>query len=207
VPGATGSTGSTGGTGGEGVTGPTGPSGPTGPAGNTGLTGNTGNIGNTGNTGKTGATGVTGVTGASACQPGIVAIAGGTGAGAGNNLDTEATDYFSLVGQTSPNTTTTNGNTMVICGGTLSAFSVTLSGAPSTGDNYAFTLMVNGTATGITCTISALETTCTDTTAPTEITLNPGTTVNVRSVPNSNPDPQTATVSASYNRAGGGPTL
>ncbi len=71
------------------------------------------------------------------------------------------TNYFSLVGQTSPSTTTTNGNTTVVCGGTLSSFKVTLSGEPGGGNSYTFTLMVNGTATGIGCTINNGNTECT----------------------------------------------
>jgi hypothetical protein len=40
---------------------------------------------------------------------------------------------------------------------------VTVNNAPGTGKLWTFTLMVNGSATALTCTISAAATTCSDT--------------------------------------------
>jgi hypothetical protein len=89
-----------------------------------------------------------------------------------------------------------------VCGGTLSNFTVTISGSPGGGNSYAFTLMVNGSATGISCTINQPNTSCTDATAPTSLVLAPGDTVNVQAVPAGPPTARSATVTTSYARAG-----
>jgi hypothetical protein len=77
--GATGPTGPTGPTGDIGPTGATGNTGATGPTGDTGPTGSTGSTGATGDTGPTGATGTTGATGATGpTGPSVQILAGGS---------------------------------------------------------------------------------------------------------------------------------
>ncbi len=113
-------------------------------------------------------------------------------------------NYSSLLASVTPSITSTNGNATVICGGTVGALSVTLSASPGTGNSYAFTVMVSGTASGNTCTISDAATTCT---SGASVVVNPGDTVNVRATPNSNPTARSATWSSSYTRVAGSPTL
>jgi hypothetical protein len=55
--------------------------------------------------------------------------------------------------------------------------------------------MVNGAVSSLACTISDSATTCSDTGS---IALKPGDTVNVRSVPTSNPDARSATWTSSF---------
>jgi hypothetical protein len=120
------------------------------------------------------------------------------GGSAGNGLDATSTEYSSLVAPLNPTTATTNGNATVQAGGaaTLSRFTVTLSGNPSSGDSYAFTVMVNGSTTAISCTITETAPfSCSDSDT---VALTVGQTVNVRIVPASNPDVQTATWTAIY---------
>ena len=117
-------------------------------------------------------------------------------------LDNANNEYFSLISQTSPSETSTNNTTTVVCGGTLSSFSVTISGSPGEGNEYLFTLRVNNAGTNINCTITGAGTTCTDTSGTTSIVLSPGDVVNVESNPNSTPTARSATVNSSYARAG-----
>jgi hypothetical protein len=55
---------------------------------------------------------------------------------------------------------------------------------------------VDGIASALACTISDFATTCSDTTH--SVALTAGQTVNVRSVPYSNPDARSATWTSSY---------
>jgi hypothetical protein len=84
-------------------------------------------------------------------------------------------------------------------GGTLTNFSVTLSADPSNGNGtqtYGFTVMVNGIASALTCTVTQGSTTCNDSVH--SVALTPGQTVNVRSVPGSTPTTSVATWTATY---------
>lgn len=74
--------------------------------------------------------------------------------------------------------------------GALVGLYVTLSGSPSTGDSYIFTVRVNGADSAITCTIAgASSTTCSSTTC---IDIAANALINVESVPTSDPDAQTS---------------
>jgi len=151
----------------------------------------------TGPSGPEGATGPSGPSGP--CGIGTATLNGGTNSA---NLSVSSTNYASLVAQTNPNTTTTNGNATVICGGTLLNLSVTLSGTPNNGggtQTYAFTVMVNGVASALTCTVSENNTTCS---FNTNVTLVAGNTVNVQSVPSGTPTARSATWSTSYAQGG-----
>ena len=146
--------------------------------------------GTNGTNGTDGATGATGAQG-----PFVIQYLGGS---AGTGL--RRRQYRVLLAGSSayPTNATTNGNATVQAGGaaTLSRFTVTLSGNPSSGDSYAFTVMVNGSATAISCTITETAPfSCTDSDT---VALTVGQTVNVRIVPASSPDVQTATWTAIY---------
>lgn len=186
----------------DGATGATGSTGMTGATGATGSTGATGATGDTGATGSTGATGATGATG----SPGVVGafVISYTGGTNSENLSGGSDNYASLVAQLNPNITTTNGNATVQSGGeaTLSHFSVTISGNPNSGggvQSYTFTVMVDGLASALTCTISEPATTCSDTTH--SVALTAGQTVNVRSVPGGSPAARSATWTSTYQNA------
>ena len=138
----------------------------------------------------TGATGPAGSSGV--CTAGTTAYNGGSN---GQSLSNSNTNYAALVSQTNPSITTTNGNATVYCVGTLSNFSVTLTGSPGTGNSYGFTVMANGSATAATCTISDSATSCS---YAGTIVLRPGDVVNVRSTPNSNPTSRAATWASSF---------
>ena len=79
------------------------------------------------------------------------------------------------------------------------------SGNPGSGNDYTFTIMLDGgiTTTSISCQIAGgTATTCTDTTAPTTLALTPGKVVNVTIVPTSTPTTRTATWTATFTNDG-----
>jgi collagen type VII alpha len=209
--GATGPTGATGLTGATGPTGATGLTGATGPTGALGAMGETGPTGATGATGDTGPTGPTGPTGTAACVAAdSIALSGGTN---GANVGTVVSNYSSLLSLANPSTSATNGISAVICGGTLSNFAVSLSGAPDNGSSgtqsYTFTVNVNGVNTALACTISELATSCSN---PGSIALASSQTVNVQITPSTTnilalPKAVSATWSATYSRSSGGSPL
>jgi hypothetical protein len=150
--------------------------------------------------GGTGGTGGTGAAGAQGC-PATQAIDGDTGA---NTLNASTTEYTSLIATGSdPNSTTTNGNATVHCAGVLSDFSVTTNiDAGGSGDTYTMTVMVNGAASSIGCTITSSSTFCSD--GSTEA-LSVGDVINVRIVPGSSPSstPVVLSFAALYTASGG----
>jgi hypothetical protein len=162
--GATGPMGATGPTGATGansiVAGPTGPTGPTGAnstvAGPTGPMGPTGATGSTGPTGTTGATGATGATGTN-----------GTTVLAGGGLTTKFGTIFISYGAFNQSATAADVGVPAAMAGTLHGLQVKLESPPGTSSNdeYVLTVLVNGSATAITCTITGTSaTSCADTT-------------------------------------------
>lgn len=158
--GPTGVTGDTGPTGSTGSTGPTGPSGPSGPSGPTGSTGPTGNTGSTGNTGPSGPSGPAADramwSGNSANSTASVGIGGATYYGVLNGcLALNGTD--SSAGTRTP----------VSKAATVDTLYVVASADPGNTKTYTYTVMKNGVATALTCTITGNGTTsktCNDTT-------------------------------------------
>ena len=95
----------------------------------------------------------------------------------------------------------------MLCGGTLSNLTITLSGTPSSGggtQTYAVAVMVDGAASALTCTVGDASTTCTTSGS---ITLTSGQLVNVRITPSGPPSARTATWSSTYVRGTGGGQL
>jgi hypothetical protein len=64
--------------------------------------------------------------------------------------------------------------------GTIDKLYVRISVAPGTGNSFTYTLMKNGVATGLTCTISDANTTASDTTAAHAVTVGQADTISVR---------------------------
>jgi hypothetical protein len=152
--------------------------------------------GDKGDKGDAGVPGVNGTNGANGFFS--LVFNGGTN---GGSLSSSSARYASLVAQTSPSSTSTNGNATVQSNGsgTLSGFAVSLSGAPQNGggtQSYTVVVMVDGSPSSITCTISESATSCTDTTH--SVVLVPGQTVNVRVTPAGSPNTASATWSATY---------
>jgi len=69
--------------------------------------------------------------------------------------------------------------------GTAKDFAAAVATAPAAGKSWAFTLMKNGAATSITCTISGTATTCTDTVNTTSLVA--GDVLSIRSIPTGTP--------------------
>jgi hypothetical protein len=189
--GATGATGASqpGATGRTGTTGPVGPTGSDGTAGETGATGATGSngaspAGPTGDQGATGDTGPLGPTGPTGASPhGTTGAAGPTGAdnpdagaaGAhggiiflGNSNGGAATCfgacdlYGTVSGPFTPTSTAaTPATPMGSAAGTVAHLYVKLSGDP--GANVTVSVLINGSASGIACTVISPSTTCNDT--------------------------------------------
>ena len=214
--GATGASGSSGPSGAVGASGPSGPQGPSGVSGPSGAVGSSGPSGPAGAgasgpegpSGPTGATGPSGPAGAGSTGPSGPSGPGGTGGGSaacgaaavnggtnGQNLSTAVDNYASLVSQTNPNAISANGQATFTCAGLLSNLSVTISTAPGTGNDYDFTVRINGADTGLDCLINNALTTCTD--VGTTLDVNPGMEINVEVNPGSGPNAASATWSAS----------
>jgi hypothetical protein len=183
MTGATGATGATGPEGPAGPTGPQGPAGPTGPTGPTGSTGDTGPAGPTGLQGPEGPTGPTGVTGPTgpSGQDGEDGAQGATGAdgaqgvtgpqgdlgptgplgpatlvgGSGNTSLHQSNTNFVAAGVFAVGTNQNTIATPIPVGGTVSNLQVRLSGTLGSGStrSYTFTVLRNGSPTGLTCQI------------------------------------------------------
>jgi hypothetical protein len=161
-----------------GPTGPAGPAGPTGAIGATGATGATGDTGATGSTGPTGDTGPQGATGATGAS-GATGATGATGA-AGNQSVTGAVTFVDALDTTgfagtagSQNVFTTAGEAAspVPIDGTLSHFSAH-AGSAVGGSGVTLTLLKNGSATTITCTIASGGSACSDSTHSVTLTTS-----------------------------------
>jgi hypothetical protein len=111
------------------------------------------------------------------------------------DLDRNNTEYSSLIQLLIPDLPPETGQATVYCIGSLSNLQVELSGSPSTGDSYTFTVMVNGAASTLACTISGSSTSGSDTGS---ISLLPGDTVNIQINPTSDPDARAATWSSEF---------
>jgi hypothetical protein len=144
------------------VAGPTGAVGPTGPAGVTGASGATGAAGPTG-AGATGATGATGPSG------GITPMLGG---GHGPvTFVVGVPQYLAPSGQSLPSSALSGNSAVMPTAETASNLRVSLAGVsvPLTGA-VKLTLVVNGSASALTCTVPAGASTCSDTTHTVAIT-------------------------------------
>jgi hypothetical protein len=175
--GATGSSGPSGATGatGAGATGATGATGPSGPQGPVGATGAAGPSGPSGSQGPAGATGATGVSGPSGPQ-GPVGAAGATGptgptgaAGAqsvsGDVVFVDALDttgYAGTAGSQNVYVSAGEAASPVPIAGTLRNFSAH-AGSSVASAGVTLTVMKNGSATSVTCTIPNAGSSCTDT--------------------------------------------
>jgi hypothetical protein len=194
VVGATGSTGATGPMGLTGATGanstvagPTGAMGATGATGATGanstIAGPTGPMGPTGATGPTGPTGTTGAAGAT----GATGTNGTTVLAGGGVTSANFTEFFPY-GAFTQSGTAANVDVPVAVAGTLHVLHVKLSSPPGTASNaeYVLTVIVNGIATAITCTITGTSaTSCADTTHT--ATVSPGDLLELRASPGFTP--------------------
>ena len=91
----------------------------------------------------------------------------------------------------------------VACNGTLDNFEIVVSGSPSSGDGWVFTVMKNGQATNLACTIQDSATSCND--IPDTLTLNAGDQISVEADEFSEPDSRTVLHVKSRFTPGGGP--
>src|SRR5688572_10170523 len=125
------------------ITGPSGPKGATGTTGATGASGASGPQGPTGPSGPSGPQGTTGATGAA----GTITIFGGDkdrDATTGCNLEPDGATCYSALWNANAESATENGAAVI--NGTLSNFRVRIDKGVGTGNNYTFTLMVDGAA-------------------------------------------------------------
>jgi collagen triple helix repeat protein len=168
VAGATGAAGAVGATGPQGATGPTGPQGLTGPTGPQGAQGVTGATGATGAAGPTGATGPIGPTGGPTPMlgdsQGAVALVVGV------------PRFLAPSGQSVPLLEASSDEAVMPIAKTASNLFVSLNGlsVPLTG-SVKLTLVVNGSATALTCTVPSAGGSCSDTTHT--VSLKAGDTV------------------------------
>lgn len=123
-------------------------------------------------------------------------ISGGSGA---TSLDgpNNTTEYFPIGSRNQPSTTQSEYEQVIPAAGTLDTFVCILTAPASTGDTYTFALMVNESASALTCAISgASAVTCTPDADDVAVVL--GDRVDVRSVPTSNPDAVRVTCGARF---------
>jgi collagen triple helix repeat protein len=165
--GANGSAGATGQTGATGAAGVTGSAGATGPAGATGQTGATGTAGATGVAGASGARGATGAQGAT----GATGAAGPTGptggptviSGAVTFVDpADTAGFIGIGGEQNVAPTAVAAGSQTPAAGTISGFRGHLTSAAA--GTVVFTLLVNGAATSVTCSVAAGSAACLDST-------------------------------------------
>jgi len=78
------------------------------------------------------------------------------------------------------NATQSNVATTIPYDGFVAGLSITLAHAVPAGDAFTFTVIVNGSATLLTCTVPAAGSTCTDTTAAHTTSFSAGQTVSLR---------------------------
>lgn len=81
----------------------------------------------------------------------------------GTNLSTTATQYGNLQGNGSPNATLNLRDAPVPVAGTFDRLYVELTGSPGVGTGYTFTVLKNGVATALVCSVTGTNTTCNDT--------------------------------------------
>jgi hypothetical protein len=117
------------------------------------------------------------------------------GGGAASDLYTSATAYLPMFMNTYSATESEVQQAMPTAG-TISNFYVRLTGSPGTGNNYIFTVRKNGSSTTVTCTVSDSTTSCTDTGH--SVSFVAGDTIDIMSVPNSNPTGQGMHWTAKY---------
>jgi hypothetical protein len=106
-----------------------------------------------------------------------------------NNLSQTATNFSGPVfGEAK--STETEVRLPVPVAGTVANLTLSLSGEPvASGKSYAFTIMKNGEATGVTCTVGAGALTCSD--AVNSAAFTAGQPIALRSVPSGNPAART----------------
>lgn len=103
-----------------------------------------------------------------------------------NTLSASSTEYGNLMGgNAGVDTTETTFTQLVPTGGSISSLYVKLGTAPGAGKSRAFTLMVNGSPSTLTCTVSDANTTANDTTH--SVTVAAGDRVTIKSVPTGTP--------------------
>lgn len=103
--------------------------------------------------------------------------------------------------------TTTNDSSVlsvIAANGIIEGFYVYLSAAPGSGKSYAFTLQKNSSATGLTCTVADLNTSCSYLGT---LSLSAGDTLSIKQVPSGTPTVVTANISTIFNSGTGGPAL
>jgi hypothetical protein len=147
-------------TGDIGATGPTGPSGSNGSNGSTGATGPTGPTGPSGTNGTNGSTGPTGPTGPSAYST--------IWTGNSNNatVATNTTLYYPVIGTIATQSTTdvaAGTRSLVAKAGTVKNLYVVIGAAPGGTKTNSYTIMKNGVAAAVTCSITGAAVTCNDT--------------------------------------------
>jgi hypothetical protein len=161
-----------------------------GPQGDTGATGATGAQGDQGIQGETGPEGVAGATGATG-STGSMIFGGGSGT---SNLSNTASNFMPA-GAFGVQTTSAPVQIPIPLGGVVNNLQVRLSGNPANGRSYTFTVLRNGVASGLTCTVSGSSaTSCTDTDAT---VWSAGDTIALQSTPSGTPTSRTATWSVS----------
>lgn len=103
-----------------------------------------------------------------------------------NTPSTSATNYIWLDSQNSTwNATETARNAVIAIAGTISKLYVLHQTAPGGAASYAYTIMKNGVATALTCTVSAAGTTAVDTSNSFSVVA--GDLLSLRAVPSSTP--------------------
>jgi len=107
-------------------------------------------------------------------------------AGSPGALDNSATEYAPLAGGYTWSPTELTRTQVISASGIIKNLRIVLAAAPSTGDSYAFVLMVNGSPSALTLTISDTATTGQD--LVNQISVVAGDYVSLRVVPTSLPD-------------------
>ena len=157
--GETGTQGPAGDTGTQGIQGTTGPVGATGPQGPTGLAGETGPTGPTGPLGPTGLTGETGPQGPTGPAGGAQVLGGGA-----FSIKRANNTYFSIGASLDATTSEPAARVILPVSGTISQLHVQLRANQAvSGADYTFTVLRDGSATGITCTVGVASSSCSDT--------------------------------------------
>ncbi|MGB3069122.1 MAG: hypothetical protein WBC18_11260 [Ottowia sp.] len=165
----------------NGPVGPQGDQGPVGPIGPQGPQGDIGPVGPAGPQGPVGPQGIQGEVGP--VGPSNVPILGSSGGGVipGGGLAGAWTRYIGTASVSTPGGSESGQSVAFPVAGTLKNLRVRTSDNPGnfTGNQtYTFTVMVNGNATGITCTESVSATSCSDTTNTASIAA--GDTISLR---------------------------
>lgn len=185
-----------------GAVGAAGATGEVGEPGVTGLTGATGPVGNTGSSGVAGATGVTGPAGAT----GAVGLTGATGAANTDDADISffstatgiaqlsdsSIEYLLPSGFASPDVSIGNRNMVAPRTCTASNLIVTLQEVPGGGNSRDFTLLINGSTTGVFCSTGPGDFSCSNTVSTAAVTA--GQLLTILSEVSGTPDPSPVTI-------------